>query len=145
MAANLVTASGPTNAIQESLSYVATLRGPSQCFVTRNMAPKKLVKKGSIISIRINGEAYQKMIQLCQYALNGRLVLIKGDKPWKFSGLKDILQSLWKVVPWKLYRGKFSWEGFFQFHFGTKEDRNIVGQRVYGISNLGFSTFRSDH
>ena len=81
---------------------------------------KAAITKGDCISVKINKSAYEERLKLCQHSLLGRLVLSKGDKPWKLSDLKDKLQSLWQ---WRLIPlGK----GYFTIILHSEEDRQCI-------------------
>ena len=73
--------------------------------------------------------AYQRVcikdgVALCQQALIGRVFLLKGEKPWKLTELRDKLQQMWKISgDWRLVPlGR----GFFQMQFSSTEDKNRV-------------------
>ncbi|KAF3454128.1 hypothetical protein FNV43_RR04575 [Rhamnella rubrinervis] len=53
--------------------------------------------KGNIIFVRVNDNAYQERIALCQFSLIAQIILSKGDKLWKFEELRLKLQSIWNV------------------------------------------------
>ncbi|KAF3443573.1 hypothetical protein FNV43_RR13260 [Rhamnella rubrinervis] len=60
-------------------------RGAAYTIPTTNQnAP---TRKDNFVSIRVNNNAYKERISLCQFSLIARVVLTKGDKPWKHDEL----------------------------------------------------------
>ncbi|KAF3449551.1 hypothetical protein FNV43_RR10280 [Rhamnella rubrinervis] len=55
------------------------------------------VRKGNLVSIRVNDTAYKERVALCQFSLIARIVLSKGEKPWKLDDLHTKLQNIWKL------------------------------------------------
>jgi len=55
--------------------------------------------KGDSLSIRIGQDDYVKGLAKCQFALQGRLTLSKGDKPYTARDLASKLGKVWKMVP----------------------------------------------
>ncbi|KAK1592715.1 hypothetical protein Q3G72_029141 [Acer saccharum] len=53
-------------------------------------------KKGGYIVVQIDTVAYNSRLSLCKHSLINRLILSKGDIPWKHDELKVRLQSVWK-------------------------------------------------
>lgn len=51
------------------------------------------IRKGNIVSIHVNKEAYLERLRLCQFSLITRVVRFKGEKPWKIDELKDKFQT----------------------------------------------------
>ncbi|KAK2658156.1 hypothetical protein Ddye_004689 [Dipteronia dyeriana] len=90
-------------------------------------APKK---KGICVAIKVNPKAYEERLILCSYSLIGRVILSKGEEPWKVLALKEKLQSFWKLnYQWHLISlGR----GFFQILLNSKEDK----AKVWGIRPL---------
>ncbi|KAK0580246.1 hypothetical protein LWI29_038531 [Acer saccharum] len=90
-------------------------------------APKK---KGDYVAIKVNPKAYEERLKLCSYSLIGRVVLSKGEEPWKILALKEKLQSIWKLnSQWRLISlGR----GFFQILLNSEEDK----AQVWGIGSL---------
>ena len=66
----------------------------SSAIVSVSSVPKK---KGDYIAVKANPKAYEKWLKLYSYSLIGRVVLSKGEKPWKILALKEKLQSIWKL------------------------------------------------
>lgn len=73
------------------------------------------VKKGDYYSIIITESLYQEQIKTCEASLIGRLVLAKGDKPWRFDDLKLKLQQLWN--PSQSWLMTSLGKGFYCFRF----------------------------
>ncbi|KAK0582022.1 hypothetical protein LWI29_020550 [Acer saccharum] len=90
-------------------------------------APKK---KGDFVAIKVNPKAYEERLKLCSYSLIGRVILSKGEEPWKILALKEKLQSIWKLnSQWRLISlGR----GFFQILLNSEEDK----AQVWGIGSL---------
>ncbi|KAK2638277.1 hypothetical protein Ddye_026072 [Dipteronia dyeriana] len=84
-------------------------------------APKK---KGDYVAIKVNPKAYEERLKLCSYSLIGRVILSKGEEPWKVLTLKEKLQSFWKLnSQWRLISlGR----GFFQILLNYEEDKAKV-------------------
>ena len=67
--------------------------GPSFASVVKetstilSVASSPLENKGGYFSIKINAEAYAERLRLCYNALIGRVVLLKGELPWKVANL----------------------------------------------------------
>ena len=80
-----------------------------------------------MIYTRIDEDLYQKRVRICQASLIGRLVLSKGDQPWKIEDLRARLHGLWTPsASWKLISlGR----GYYNFHFDSKTDRDKVWNR----------------
>ncbi|KAF3455706.1 hypothetical protein FNV43_RR00348 [Rhamnella rubrinervis] len=82
------------------------------------------IEKGNLVSIRVNDAAYQEHVALCQFSLIARIILSKGEKPWKFDDLYTKLQSIWKLEKWQLISlGR----GFFHMLLCIAEDRQKLG------------------
>ena len=62
-------------------------------------APKQ---KESYVSARINSEALRSKMEMCKFSLIGRLILSKGDKSYALAALKEKLNVIWKLPPWRL-------------------------------------------
>ncbi|KAH6818323.1 hypothetical protein C2S51_001926 [Perilla frutescens var. frutescens] len=61
------------------------------------------VKRGDFSSISIPEDIYQSQLRKFQFSLIGRLILLKGDKPWSAFDLKSRLQKIWKFTrDWNL-------------------------------------------
>jgi len=70
--------------------------------------------KDDSLSIRICQDEYVKGLEDYQYALRGRLILSKGDKPYATHDLASKPGKIWKMVP--LGRG------FYNFLFEHQDD-----------------------
>ena len=92
-----------------------------------SLAPKK---KSDYVAVKVNPKAYEERLKLCSYSLIGRVVLSKGEEPWKILALKEKLQSIWKLnSQWHLISlGR----GFFQIFLNSEEDK----AQVWGIRSL---------
>ncbi|KAK2655373.1 hypothetical protein Ddye_008425 [Dipteronia dyeriana] len=90
-------------------------------------APKK---KGDYVAIKVNPKAYEERLKLYSYSFISRVVLSKGEEPWKILALKEKLQSFWKLnSQWRLISlGR----GFFQILLNSGEDK----AKVWGIRPL---------
>ncbi|KAK2638453.1 hypothetical protein Ddye_026248 [Dipteronia dyeriana] len=87
-------------------------------------------KNGDYVAIKVNPKAYEERLKLCSYSLIGRVVLLKGDEPWKVLALKEKLQSFWKLnSQWRLISlGR----GFFQILLNSEEEK----AKFWGIGPL---------
>jgi len=76
--------------------------------------------KGNSLSIRICQDEYVKGLEDYQFALRGRLILSKGDKPYTARDLASKLGKIWKMVhQWKMVPlGR----GFYDFLFEHQDD-----------------------
>ncbi|KEH19239.1 DUF4283 domain protein [Medicago truncatula] len=78
--------------------------------------------KGDSLSIRICQDEYVKGLEDCQYALRGRLILSKGDKPYTARDLASKLGKIWKIIhQWKMVN---LGQGFYDFLFENHDDFN---------------------
>lgn len=72
------------------------------------IAPKAVesavvAKKGGFTSVKIPQHLLEKRLALCSNSLIGRLVLQKGDSPYKISFLKERLNAVWGLrEAWRL-------------------------------------------
>ena len=64
--------------------------------ISSAIAPVSLASKknGDYVAVKINSKAYEEHLKLCSYSLIGRVVLSKGEEPWKILTLKEKLQSI---------------------------------------------------
>ena len=46
------------------------------------------------IAIKIDQDIYEQQLAFCQYALIARIILAKGESPWKLDDLKRKLTSV---------------------------------------------------
>ncbi|XP_050211774.1 uncharacterized protein LOC126661935 [Mercurialis annua] len=61
------------------------------------------VNKGGFIDIKIDQKVYDQQIAMCQNALIARIILSKGESPWKLIDLKKKLTDIWRITSnWKL-------------------------------------------
>lgn len=79
-------------------------------------------KKGNNISAKLNQQAFQERLNLCKFSLIARLILAKGDTPWKLASLKLKLSSLWGLANWRLI---FLSSGYYHVLFRSAEDTNL--------------------
>ena len=99
--------------------------------------------KGDSLSIRICQDEYVKGLEDCQYALCGRLILYKGDKPYTARDLASKLGKIWKMVhQWFLLVGvstifylniRMTSVGFGQwvrFHYNHDSFASPNGRRI---------------
>lgn len=56
--------------------------------------PSTSVIAGALQEIKIHSDLYKKRLDMCCYSVIGRIVLSKGDQPWKFLALKEKLSSI---------------------------------------------------
>ena len=62
-------------------------------------APKDI---GGYVSVKVSQAVYDQRVKLCECSLIGRIVLTKGESPWKHSELKIKLSGLWNLKSdWK--------------------------------------------
>ena len=65
---------------------------------------QNVLKPSSYHAIKINNNIYQHRLALCQFFLIGRIILSKGDSPWKLVKLKERLASIlglnshWRLI-----------------------------------------------
>ena len=80
-------------AINPSRSYTAILQNSifeeSGHDNGRDISPEK-----DVICINIDQEIYYQHLTLCKTPFIGRLLQLKGDKPWKFMNLKALIQDI---------------------------------------------------
>ena len=57
-----------------------------------NVNTGSLSRYGDVICIKIDEQAYQCRVSICQNSLIGRLTQLKGEKPWKYDDLRIKLQ-----------------------------------------------------
>ena len=83
-----------------------------------------LYHHGAVVCVKIDESVYKKHVQLCQESLIGRVILIKGEKLWKFEDLYKRLSFTWKPVgKWCMVSlGK----GYYNFHFDLASDRDRI-------------------
>ena len=60
----------------------------SSAIASMSSAPKK---KGDYVAVKVNSKVYKEQLKLCSYSLIGRVVLSKGEEPWKILALKEKL------------------------------------------------------
>ena len=65
--------------------------------ILKPSGPVLVSKSGSLSTVRINSEVYNKRLALCQYSLIARIILNKGDSPWTLVNLKHKLSSIWSL------------------------------------------------
>lgn len=53
------------------------------------------INKWGFILIRV--DAHNSKVNSCKNSLIGRLILAKGEEPWKLKDLKAKLTSLWNI------------------------------------------------
>ncbi|KAF3445855.1 hypothetical protein FNV43_RR11032 [Rhamnella rubrinervis] len=112
-----------TTVVNGAPSFAAMINGnpiqPVEIIDNSNMP----TRKGNFISVRVNEVAYKERINLCQFSLIARVVLSKGEKPWKYDDLYLKLQNFWKLDKWKLISlGRM----YFHVLLHSKEDRKKV-------------------
>ncbi|WCJ18475.1 hypothetical protein M5689_000823 [Euphorbia peplus] len=93
---------------------------------------------GDSPTVRISQAAFDKRVQLCSHSLIGRLILRKGDAPWKIDDLKLKLAQLWGFKDgWRLISiGK----GYFHILLPSHESKQLVWSR--GVQSLKPGIFR---
>lgn len=88
------------------------------------MAKAKVVTKGGFTSVKIPNGFIKKRIALYAHSLIGRLILQKGDNPYKLTDLKNTLTKIWGI--------KESWclislgRGYYNILLGTQETKQKV-------------------
>ncbi|XP_057793297.1 uncharacterized protein LOC131009914 [Salvia miltiorrhiza] len=84
-------------------------------------------KKGDVIVVSIPQDLYQKRMDEFKFALIGRLVLRKGDKPRTTHDLKQELTDIWRpTAPWQLVpMGK----SFFSIKFQNPDDKALAKKK----------------
>lgn len=99
--ANHTNASTTTNH-HDSRSYVVVLQpsttGPRAVAMQPN--PIHTAKPQSwvnCLSLSINNSTYAEHLKIVQYSLIARIILTKGDKPWKLVELRAKLQTIWQL------------------------------------------------
>ncbi|XP_050223701.1 uncharacterized protein LOC126673551 [Mercurialis annua] len=80
--------------------------------------------KGGFIAIKINQTVYEQQLLLCKNALIARIVLAKGESPWKLFDLKKKLTSVWNLKSeWKLIS---MGRGYYHVILNTMEEKNAI-------------------
>ena len=69
---------------KEKLSYAQVVEGS----VILSSDGATNTNKGGYIAIKINQQLYEQQLAVCQHALIARIVLSKGESPWKLADLK---------------------------------------------------------
>lgn len=97
-----------------------------------------VVTKGGFTSVRIPQALINKRLALCSNSLIGRLILQKGDTPYKLAALKDALSSVWGIKKhWRLISlGR----GYYHILLGSQDWKNKIFSR--GTVTLKPGTFR---
>ena len=54
--------------------------------------------KGGYIAIKINQELYEQQFLVCKHALIARVILSKGETPWKLADLKRKISQIWGIT-----------------------------------------------
>ena len=67
----------------EKPSYASTVRGFTSPSAEVVSVESITTNKGGFIAVKINQEMYEQQLALCKHALIARIVLSKGDSPWK--------------------------------------------------------------
>lgn len=92
------------------------------------------INKDGYISIKVDEDAYNVCIASCKNSLIRRLILAKGEMPWKLHDLKKKLTFLWNVKhPWKFVSLS---KGFYLIQLPSEDDCNVIWGR-------GFSCFEA--
>ncbi|KAK2638286.1 hypothetical protein Ddye_026081 [Dipteronia dyeriana] len=60
-------------------------------------APKK---KGDYVTIKVNPKAYEERLKLYSYSLIGRVILLKGEEPWKGIRPLHLKHGTLRLQPW---------------------------------------------
>lgn len=82
-------------------------------------------KLGEIISVQLNEQAYKECLALYKHPLITRVILAKGEVPWKLNNLKATLSKIWNLATWRLISiGK----GYFQVLLHSEEEKNVCGR-----------------
>ncbi|XP_050222822.1 uncharacterized protein LOC126672915 [Mercurialis annua] len=98
---------------------------------TESLIPSAIPEnKGGFIAIKVNQERYEKRIKECEFALIGRIILNKGDTPWKVTELKKKLNDIWRLNnTWRLISiGK----GFYYIILSSMDDKT----KVWGMGSI---------
>ncbi|XP_057811626.1 uncharacterized protein LOC131025857 [Salvia miltiorrhiza] len=93
------------------------------------------IRHGEHGKLVVPRELQEYQLNKFKYALIGRLILNKGDKPRQSRDLKAELQSLWKISsPWQLMSmGK----GFFTIKFQSQEDKAVAKAHMLWELSVG--------
>ena len=97
--------------------------------------------KGGYIAIKINQQIYEQRLAMCENALIARLILSKGESPWKLVELKKKISTVWGLTTnWKLISlGR----GFYHIILTSKVEKNVVWSR--GAISLKPGILRLQH
>lgn len=120
---------------QPSGSFAEVIRGTHSRNAAADFQPLSPVKKGDYYSVAVDDELYHQRIKACEASLIGRLILAKGDKPWRMVDLQQRLQDIWRPQhPWRMISlGK----GYYNFQFDSVSDRARVWDRGSWIVKPG--------
>ena len=80
----------PLKLITEKISY-AKVVSRSMILTTDDASTSN---KGNYVAIKINQQIYEQQLALCQHALIAKIILARGETPWKLSELKEKLSKL---------------------------------------------------
>ncbi|XP_057770815.1 uncharacterized protein LOC130990607 [Salvia miltiorrhiza] len=86
----------------------------------RILHPKR---EGDIVTLSVPKSEYQKKLDEFQFALIGRLIQRKGDRPRAFSDLTQELQTIWQCFDCQFVPMA---KGFFVVKFPTLEEKKKV-------------------
>lgn len=101
--------------------------GPNITSTGTNIStPGQTAIRNYCISISVNKKAYEECLNICKHSLIGRVILTKGERPWKMTDLKNKLQEIWQLANWRLISlGK----GYFHILLQSDEDRKTIWSR----------------
>lgn len=94
-------------------SYAEAVRVSSSLLINETILPKfiydhsvpsitspntptigQMASRNGCISLSVNKKAYQERLNLCKHSLLGRVILTKGERPWKMIDLRKKLQEI---------------------------------------------------
>lgn len=96
--------------------------GLSSSVPSISSTPPTVLKKDTF-SVQLNEKAYSERLTLCGHSLIARVILSKGEAPWKLQDLKMHLTAAWFLQNWKLIS---LGEEFHQVFLCLEEDNNSV-------------------
>ena len=112
---------GSSNPIPPLKTFASVVQDHPVIYPPRTSIP------GSYHAVKINSDLYHKRLAICQFSLIGRVVLNKGDTPWKLANLRDRLAAIWNLSSqWRLISlGK----GYFHILLTSKSEKDVVWGR----------------
>jgi len=111
-----------TSAVAPPVSFAQALTGSTKIALNDDLPPPLI--RGEQVSVKITQEVYEKGKAVCKNNLRGRLILIKGDKPYTKKDIQMKLQKVWiTTASWSMTSlGR----GYYEFFFANENDKRKV-------------------